>query len=123
MLLSRERFLFEQLQTLNCWKMVSSVYLVFLIFPVVDFIIKPVIEGQITVAKRHPCAYSRQKDIEDAMGGNPKDRKFIFFCNEDNFDSFRYDDKLAKDVKQYKMLVAWTAKRKRPDVTDLNVVG
>lgn len=89
-------------------------------FPVVDFVMKPNIEGQITVAKTHPCAYSRHNDIEEAMGGNRKDRKFIFFCDQSNFDSFRYDDKLAKDVKQYKMLATWTAKRRRPDADDLN---
>lgn len=90
-------------------------------FPVVDFVIKPLIEGQITVAKTHPCAYSRHNSIEDAMGGNRKDRKFIFFCDRSNFDGFRYDNKLANDVKQYKVLVEWTAKRRRPDADDLNV--
>lgn len=88
-------------------------------FPVVDFVIKSKIEGQITVGKTHTCAYSRHRDLETAMGGNTADRKHIFFCDNSNFENFRYDGKLLPEVKQYKMLVAWTAKRTRPDENNL----
>ncbi len=85
-------------------------------FPVVDFVIKPFIEGQITVGRNHSCAYGRHQDIEVAMGeATVAARKHIFFCDNLNFNSFQYDKKLLPDVKQYKMLVAWTAKRKRPN--------
>ena len=84
-------------------------------FPVVDFVIKPFIEGQITVGKTHPCAYSRHRDLENAMGGKVTDRQYILFCDNSNYDGLRYDSKLLPQVKQYKMLVAWTAERKRPD--------
>jgi hypothetical protein len=84
-------------------------------FPLVDFVIKPHIEGQVALGKTHPSAYDRHPDLEKAMGGNVKDRKYIFFCDKSNYSAFRYDNKLLPNVKQYKMLVTWTTKRKRPD--------
>jgi hypothetical protein len=84
-------------------------------FPLVDFVIKPHIEGQVTLGKTHPSAYNRHGDLEAAMGGNVNDRKYIFFCDNSNYNAFRYDNKLLPNVKQYKMLVTWTTKRKRPD--------
>ena len=68
------------------------------------------------MGRNHSCAYGRHQDIEVAMGEETvAARKHIFFCDNLNFNSFQYDKKLLPDVKQYKMLVAWTAKRKRPN--------
>jgi hypothetical protein len=83
-------------------------------FPLIDFVIKPSIEGQITKGKTNACAYSRHGDLEKAMGGKVSDRKYILFCDDSNYEGFRYDEKLLPQVNQYKMLVAWTAKRRRP---------
>jgi hypothetical protein len=85
-------------------------------FPLVDFVLKPIIRGQITRGKTHPCAYERHTELEKAMGEDSNKGMFVFFCDQSNYDSFRYDNKLLPEVKQYKVLAAWTAKRKRPYV-------
>lgn len=85
-------------------------------FLLVDFVIKPYIEGQMTVGKSHCCASSRHAALEEAMGRERiRDRNFVFLCDKSNYDFFCNDNNLLGDVKQYKMLVSWTAKRKRPE--------
>lgn len=38
----------------------------------------------------------------------------VFCLDRVNFDNFRYVEGLVKSVKQYNMLVEWSAVRKRP---------
>lgn len=83
-------------------------------FPFVDIVVKPNLEIQFIIGKKHGRSKHFHSEIERQMGGQSKDHILVFACDKENFDTFMYVEGLVLEVKQYKMLVQWRAKHKRP---------